>query len=252
MELYIGMLRYVLPLFAVFVIFRCAFSLIKNRPRVHKLAQLRNEADGSVIDIEHWETSIGRGKSNDIALPFATVSRFHGVISKRKRDWILTDTFSRTGITVNGEKVEGKTPIYNGDEISFGNVPMTFLCDEAMNAQSRQNLRQNVDRQSAVFIDIKTRQAYYFRQDDMLLGRSADADLHLEDQSVSKRHAHIYRTTRGWAISDLGSSNGTRLNGDPIHAPQLMFDEDRLTFGTVTLIFYEAKPASQKEVRRGR
>ena len=80
-----SVLRYVFPIAAIIVAFTCAVSLIRNRPRIHKMAQLTDKNNGSVIDINHWETSIGKSKANDVVLPFPTVSRFHAVLAKKRR-----------------------------------------------------------------------------------------------------------------------------------------------------------------------
>jgi len=62
-----GVLRYVLPVLAVIILFTCIISLFRNRPRLHKLAQLVDQNNGSIIDIDRWETSIGKSKSNAVS-----------------------------------------------------------------------------------------------------------------------------------------------------------------------------------------
>ena len=53
--------------------------------------------------------------------------------------------------------------------------------------------------------------------DDVLrVGRQDTLDVVLQDPSVSRRHAEILPTGDGWFLSDLGSSNGTYLNGEPV------------------------------------
>ena len=44
------------------------------------------------------------------------------------------------------------------------------------------------------------------------IGRSADTDVQIERDSVSRRHAQILRSERGWRIEDLGSTNGVYVN----------------------------------------
>lgn len=239
MNIYIGLLRYMLPVFALLIIVRCGISLIRNRPTVHKLATLEDKTNDKITDINYWETSVGRSKSCDIQCEFATVSRFHGVISKRRKNWIVTDTFSKTGITVNDKKVHGSAPIYDKDVITFGNIPMVFRCDEAMSEETKTQLRRTKTAGGEVFVNVSTKEQYAFPKKDFIVGRGDNAAVSITDQSVSKRHARVYRTTKGWAIQDLDSSNGTLLNGRPINEPQLIFDEDRITFGSVTVIFYE-------------
>ena len=48
---------------------------------------------------------------------------------------------------------------------------------------------------------------------EFLIGRSIESDLILRDRTVSRRHAAIFRTERGWKIRDLDSANGTYVNG---------------------------------------
>ena len=103
-----GAVRYILPVLAVAILAVCIISLFRNRPRLHKLAQLVDQNNGSIIDIDRWETSIGRSKSNDVILPMPSVSRFHAVIAKKRKEWVITDTFSKTGIEVNGKRLTEK------------------------------------------------------------------------------------------------------------------------------------------------
>lgn len=241
----IALFRYVAPVAIVFILATCIISLFRNRPRVHRLAQLVDENDGSIIDIDHWETSIGKSKSNDIVLPFPTVARFHAVIAKKRKDWVVTDTSARTiGVMVNGEKIDGKRVIENGDIITIGNVPLKFLCDEALNSKSKKKIRDSVKNTNknvayGVLVDIKSKRPIYLKKQDVLIGRGADADIQIMSQMVSSHHARMHQTSRGWALSDLDSHNGTKLNGRYINQPQIVFDEDMITFGDKVFIFYE-------------
>lgn len=246
--LFTGGIRYILPIFAVIIIATCVISLFRNRPRLHKLAQLVNENDGSVIDIDRWETSIGKSKSNDIVLPQEDISRFHAVIAKKQKEWVITDTFSKTGVLVNDEKVDGQTVIEDGDVITIGTVPLKFLCAEALSDELKTQIRNEAAQMNnqvnrniayAVLVDAKTRRPVYLRKKDVLIGRSDDADIQINLDTVSGRHARIHLTSRGWALSDLNSHNGTKLNGRYITEPQLIFDMDMITFGDRVFIFYE-------------
>lgn len=53
------------------------------------------------------------------------------------------------------------------------------------------------------------------------IGRTPDADIQLDHQSVSRRHAQLTRTRDGWRVADAGSTNGVLLNGERITAAQL-------------------------------
>lgn len=69
------------------------------------------------------------------------------------------------------------------------------------------------------------------------IGRHPDSVVSLTNPSVSGHHATIKRRDKGYFVQDLGSSNGTRLNGAEIEEAMLN-DGDRLTFGDVQALFY--------------
>lgn len=247
MDYLIMILRYVAPFAAILILATCIVSLFRNRPRVHKLARLIDQNDGNIIEITHWETSIGKSKANDIVLPLPTVARFHAVIAKKRKDWVVTDTSARAiGILVNGEKVDGSSVIENNDIITIGNIPLKFECEEALSSNSKKQIKHEVQSGGSsktvaygVLVDIKTKKPVYLKKEDVLIGRGEDADIRIMSQTVSSHHARIYKTSRGWALSDLDSHNGTKLNGRYLTQSQLIFDEDMITFGDKVFIFYE-------------
>jgi hypothetical protein len=69
----------------------------------------------------------------------------------------------------------------------------------------------------------------------LTIGRDPGCDLMVDHQSVSRRHALLRPTATGWELSDLGSTNGTRINGWRLGATQALSPGDEVTFGAVTL-----------------
>src|SRR5262249_55179836 len=69
----------------------------------------------------------------------------------------------------------------------------------------------------------------------MIIGRDAERQIALPDPLVSHSHAQIIRQLAGYFISDLDSSNGTLLNGEPLVAPTLLSPGDVLQIGSVEL-----------------
>lgn len=70
----------------------------------------------------------------------------------------------------------------------------------------------------------------------MVLGRSATCDMTLPDPSISREHAEILRDGTTCFLTDLGSSNGTLLNGEPVTGPVTFGPDDRITLAALDLI----------------
>jgi hypothetical protein len=68
------------------------------------------------------------------------------------------------------------------------------------------------------------------------IGRMPECDLILTDSNVSRRHAEIRATPDGFALIDLGSTNGCRVNGVQVTQRDLR-DGDELTFGNTRMTF---------------
>jgi len=77
-------------------------------------------------------------------------------------------------------------------------------------------------------------------RDPVVIGRLSSADIVLSDSNVSRRHAELRRDDDGWAVVDLGSTNGTKVNGERVQH-HLLADGDRLSFGTSELVFKQAR-----------
>src|SRR6266446_6660073 len=70
-----------------------------------------------------------------------------------------------------------------------------------------------------------------------VLGRSTTASVRLADREVSRKHSQIDREGQDYVLRDLGSSNGTFLNGKRIFGPTRLKDGDEVLIGTSTMEF---------------
>jgi len=73
----------------------------------------------------------------------------------------------------------------------------------------------------------------YSLRDPLLIGRSARNDITLEDDWVSAEHLRLRRLHGAWLAEDLGSTNGTRLNGRPLKGAARVRAGDVLDLGRV-------------------
>ena len=83
-------------------------------------------------------------------------------------------------------------------------------------------------------------QEFDLRGPEVIIGRSPDCHITIEDPLVSRRHAKLTITEAGPAIEDLGSRNGVRINGKRADGQQELSDGDRIRLGTQELVFYVA------------
>ena len=119
-------LRYAMLGVVLFVVIRMLVALFCKKTTDPIRAKLVNSITGEGLPLYDREVSMGRNKKCDIVLPFETISRLHAVIAYRNKGFVIFDTFSKTGITVNGEKINGKSHIYDGDVIGMGGLEYTL------------------------------------------------------------------------------------------------------------------------------
>lgn len=68
------------------------------------------------------------------------------------------------------------------------------------------------------------------------IGRLSDSDIVINDQNVSRRHAELHAVGDNYELVDLGSTNGSKINGQRVHR-HVLVDGDQVTFGAITLRF---------------
>src|SRR5688572_23349902 len=106
-------------------------------------------------------------------------------------------------------------------------VWMDATSDPRMMTKARLVIRDGSARQKVIVVDDRP----------LLIGRDANAQLHLTDRDVSRRHAIIERISTGaFVIRDLESSNGTRVNGSRVDEHVLSIG-DRIHIGPELIIF---------------
>jgi pSer/pThr/pTyr-binding forkhead associated (FHA) protein len=82
---------------------------------------------------------------------------------------------------------------------------------------------------------------------ECVIGRAADVDFVVEDGGVSRRHCRLLSTPAGYAVEDLGSRNGTWVNGTRVVQREALADGAVLRVGGVEMVFRQksiAEPAA--------
>jgi pSer/pThr/pTyr-binding forkhead associated (FHA) protein len=199
--------------------------------------------------MEGATASIGRLESNDIWIPEQHVSRQHAVINYRDGIFMITDLGSANGTFVNDQRLDGPFPLASGDTIRLYVPVLNFSAvvsqADAQHAQEsgmfiavttntgRGKLVITTGPQEGTVIPLVIKK--------VTVGRAtskATWEVALQDPSVSRPHAQLELVDRTWVINDLGSSNGTLVNGTPVtEKGRALRDGDIIAFGATLVLF---------------
>lgn len=95
--------------------------------------------------------------------------------------------------------------------------------------------------------------AIVLKRPRLLIGRSEECDVRPLSEEVSRRHCQVLKETDHVAVEDLGSRNGTFVNGKKIEAKTILHDGDRLRVGSLELTIACVMPnvdRSEEDVSR--
>jgi hypothetical protein len=85
----------------------------------------------------------------------------------------------------------------------------------------------------------------------LTMGRGSENDVVLVEHGVSRHHARIQRVPQGWVLTDLGSTNGTYVNGHRIRDGHLLQAGDRMTIGSTVVEVQLAGEAGASVLEEG-
>jgi len=102
----------------------------------------------------------------------------------------------------------------------------------------------------AIRLEVWTRNRVHlsrtFSQPEILLGRSPECDILINDETTSAQHARLSYHHHQWWIEDLNSTNGTKLNKEKLTLPTVLTSDDEIQCGKtkVTVTMGDNKPSS--------
>jgi ABC transport system ATP-binding/permease protein len=155
---------------------------------------------------------IGSDPECDLVVDWPTVSGRHCRLTRMSDGDLLEDLGSSNGTYVNGVRVEGSVVVRPGDRVTLGKrVPMPWpaaRADGAAPASAPSPARV------------------------LRIGRDPDNDVVIDAPMVSRRHARLVVDGDGARIEDLGSSNGTYVNGVRVRGAAVVRPGDRVGLGS--------------------
>lgn len=221
---------------------------------IHLASLVWTDADtGQTRDyplIEGATATIGRLADNDICIRERHVSRRHAVISYRDGIFTINDLGSANGTFVNDKRLLGLFPLAAGDRIRLF-VPTLVFCAAGSGARPPAEVAHPTvmppaepPGQCRLVITAGTQEGEVIplAQLHMTVGRSTAElqwEIALRDPAVSRTHARLeLGVDQVWRLFDLGSSNGTLVNGIVVDITgHALTDGDVITFGSTVALF---------------
>lgn len=214
-------------------------------------------------------TTLGRAEDNAIILDDAAVSRRHAQIRVDGSRVSIQDMGSGNGTFFGDERLEGAQELGNGDVVVIEPFQLLLRVDrEGVGKDSTRPVPASRPAPSTRLdappsrakreaggsaaggprLEVVRGQGgpYLLTGENASIGRSEEATITLKDPSSSRKHAAIERTNRGWTITDLGSANGTYLNGASVKGAALQ-DGDIILIGNTELRFVEPMVLAEAE-----
>ncbi len=90
-------------------------------------------------------------------------------------------------------------------------------------------------------------QIYELNKETITLGRDVTNDIVINDPEVSRHHCRLTRQETAYQMDDLGSTNGTFVNGQRLSAPRTLSNGDMIGLGETVTLAYESSAASQPD-----
>jgi pSer/pThr/pTyr-binding forkhead associated (FHA) protein len=196
--------------------------------------------------LREGETSLGSAASNAVVLKGEGVQPIHASLLQDRRGLTLVVREGAAGTHVNARPVKEKAILRVGDLVSIGNILLAIKPDSDQYISSRLPPRGGHD-EPAIDSSQETRYRMappkavlrgvsgpYFGKvipipGRLSIGRGNDCDLVLDEPEMSRRHAMVEATPAGIWLRDLGSANGTYVNGVQVR-DAVLFTGDQLAF----------------------
>ncbi|NLI80248.1 MAG: FHA domain-containing protein [Deltaproteobacteria bacterium] len=215
--------------------------------------------------LEDRDYVIGRSEECDIQVPDGFVSRRQARLTFDKGAFILENTGSNP-IFVNNRKVD-RHVLVDSDQVTMGKTDFIFRREETPSVASETDATAREEAEKAPSVDTEEEKTVLFQAGSpsregarlviatpggesriyplktrkLVIGRAADADLRLEDPSVSRRHCVIEREKGGYVLKSLTYTNPVTIDGQPVNEKPLA-SGDHFRIGACSATFLSDRP----------
>lgn len=145
-------IQIILPFTGALITYYCLRSLFENISPEYPLVAFYNQTNKKKIPILYWENSIGRDKHSDIVVDSPMASRNHAVFCRRNEGWIISDTNSKCGVLLNGEKISKSETVYIDDVVEIGGEEYKLSKSEILGKNNVRPLKAHAYSNSSILV----------------------------------------------------------------------------------------------------
>ncbi len=201
--------------------------------------QFRDGRSEAVV-LESPGKTIGKGDVNDIVIDADGVNGFHADIKVDGDTFIISDVNSKSGTRVNGTGIDTPTQLSVGDVIEIGGVELEMVeetgASKTLVLSGTALLQAGADCWSVVADSGLERGQVIPVTDRIEIGRALECDISILEPALSRKHAELEPLGPDLIVRDLGSVNGTYVNGEKIEDEHTLKEGDVLQFGQIRFI----------------
>lgn len=199
---------------------------------------------------------LGRGEGCDLRLVDRSVSARHATLRQRGRDWVLVDEGSTNGTRMGKRRLSphAPEPLRSGDRIRLGRVVVGVELGPSLPERAPAARARALALEAAVALaavdgdDVRPRLSVEDGVDagrscvleegrPVVVGRSQNAELALDDEAASRRHAEITLRAGSVYVRDLGSRTGSTLAGLALDTREVQWRPgEELTLGHTRIV----------------
>ncbi len=205
-----------------------------------KITIVKGAEPGREIAIDR-EMLLGRAEPADILIVDPRVSGRHALLRPGDHAPMIEDVGSSNGTFVNGQQITGPHTLTSGDEIQVGD---TKLRVEGAPVQAT-----TVGEINGWNLTVRTGPdaglVHALREGEQLfIGRDASAQIALTDSRVSTQHAAVQLLNGHATVRDVGSANGTLLNGSPVTGSTSLTAGSEIQVGETVIVATMGAPVA--------
>jgi len=189
---------------------------------------------------------VGRVADADLVISESTVSRQQAELRQEGGDWVLVPLSATVATLVNDDRLDAPHRLISGDVVHFGAFPFTFRAFASAPPVPRTKAPDTLEAEPTFGTLLDTRglgdlasaqQHRLWVRESGVLGRSHAALYQLDHPMVSARHAEVVIEGRRVGLRDLGSTNGTFVDGERLEEYRALTGGERIDVGPFLLEF---------------